>query len=382
MKKLTALALALMMAIGLVACGSPATTDEQTTGGFKIAVVTGTASQGEEEIQAAEMMKAKYPDIVVTATYPDNFTKETETTISTVANLCADPEVKALVFVQAIPGAAAAIAKVRETKPDILVIAGVPAEDPAVIAAQADIVYNGDEPGMGKTIAEQAAKMGAKTLIHYSFPRHMSYALISARHDLLKENCERLGIEFVDVTAPDPTGDSGVPGAQQFILEDVPKQVAKYGKDTAFFSTNCAMQEPLIKSVMEEGAIYPQQCCASPYHAYPGALGIEIPADKTGDLDYILSAIDEKVVAANMQGRMSTWPIALNMSQVIAGVEYAKRYLEGTITERASLEEMKKVFAEIGGEGVIMEKLTENGVTYDNFFMILSEYYTFGENNG
>lgn len=37
MKKLTALALALMMAIGLVACGSPATTDEQTTGGFKIA---------------------------------------------------------------------------------------------------------------------------------------------------------------------------------------------------------------------------------------------------------------------------------------------------------------------------------------------------------
>ena len=144
MKKLTALALALMMAIGLVACGSPATTDEQTTGqttgGFKIAVVTGTASQGEEEIQAAEMMKAKYPDIVVTATYPDNFTKETETTISTVANLCADPEVKALVFVQAIPGAAAAIAKVRETKPDILVIAGVPAEDPAVIAAQADIV--------------------------------------------------------------------------------------------------------------------------------------------------------------------------------------------------------------------------------------------------
>ena len=79
---------------------------------------------------------------------------------------------------------------------------------------------------------------------------------------------------------------------------------------------------------------------------------------------------------------MSTWPIALNMSQVIAGVEYAKRYLEGTITERASLEEMKKVFAEIGGEGVIMEKLTENGVTYDNFFMILSEYYTFGENNG
>ena len=40
------------------------------------------------------------------------------------------------------------------------------------------------------------------------------------------------------------------------------------------------MQEPLIKSTLQEGAIFPQQCCPSPYHAYPSALGIEIPEDK------------------------------------------------------------------------------------------------------
>ncbi|HCX78922.1 MAG TPA: hypothetical protein DG577_05900, partial [Firmicutes bacterium] len=50
----------------------------------------------------------------------------------------------------------------------------------------------------------------------------------------------------------------GVSGAQQFILEDVPRQIEQYGKDTAFFSTNCSMQEPLIRSVLEGGAIYPQ----------------------------------------------------------------------------------------------------------------------------
>ena len=90
-------------------------------------------------------------------------------------------------------------------------------------------------------------------------------------------------MKFVDATAPDPTGDAGVPGAQQFILEDVPRKIAEYGKDTNFFSTNCAMQEPLIKASLEGGAIYAQQCCPSPYHGYPGALGIEIPADKAGN---------------------------------------------------------------------------------------------------
>jgi hypothetical protein len=43
--------------------------------------------------------------------------------------LAANPDVKAIVFVQAVPGAAAAIDKVRETRPDMLFIAGVAAED-------------------------------------------------------------------------------------------------------------------------------------------------------------------------------------------------------------------------------------------------------------
>ena len=93
-------------------------------------------------------------------------------------------------------------------------------------------------------------------MIHYSFPRHMSYALIVARHENMKKYCAENGIELVDVTAPDPTGDAGITGAQQFILEDVPRQIEKYGKDTVFFTTNCGMQEPLIRSVFENGAIY------------------------------------------------------------------------------------------------------------------------------
>lgn len=89
-------------------------------------------------------MAATY-DNIVTATYPDNFSTETETTIANVVSLASDPEVKAIVFVQAVPGAAAAIDKVRETRPDMLFICGVVAEDPAVMASKADICFLADE---------------------------------------------------------------------------------------------------------------------------------------------------------------------------------------------------------------------------------------------
>ena len=347
---------------------------ETPAGDYKIGIMTGTVSQGEEEFRAAEQMKAKYGDKIITATYPDNFTTETETVISNTVALASDPAVKAIVFVQAVPGTSAAIDKVRETRPDMLFIAGVAAEDPRTIASKSDIVFLVDEISMGTTIPTQAQKQGAKTLIHYSFARHLSYATIAARHDLMKEKCAELGIEFVDVNAPDPTGDAGVAGAQQFIVEDVPRQVAKYGKDTAFFSTNCAMQEPLIRGVLKEGAILPQQCCPSPYHAYPGALGISTEGHE-GDVPYMLDQIAAKVKESGNEGRMSTWGVPVNMLMVEAGVEYAMAFAEGKtngrLDETVLLEKMNAVAP------CTITKFKDDAGEIPNFFMILSNFIDF-----
>ena len=253
MKRLIALLLALVMVFALAACGG--SSSESDSSNYKIGIITGTVSQGEEEYQAAQNLKAKYGDKVVTATYPDNFSTETEQTIATVTNMAADPDVKAIVFVQAVPGAAAAINKVKETRDDILFISGVAAEDPGVIAAASDIVMLVDEIAMGNTIIEQAAKQGAKTFVHISFERHLGYATIAARQALFKENCARMGLEYVEATAHDPTGDAGVTGAQAWVTENIKVYVDQYGKDTAFFSTNCSLQVPLIQQVAELGAI-------------------------------------------------------------------------------------------------------------------------------
>ncbi|MDD2447142.1 MAG: DUF3798 domain-containing protein [Tissierellia bacterium] len=391
-KRLLSLLLAIVMVFTLVACRStdtPASTPAETpatetpvaeeAGDYKIGIITGTVSQGEEEYQAAQNMVAEYGDMIVTATYPDNFQAETETTIANVVALASDPDVKAIVFVQAVPGAAAAIDKVRETRPEMLFIAGVAAEDPATIASKADIVMLVDEISMGSTIPQKAFDMGAETLIHYSFARHLSYATIAARRELMVEKCEELGIEFVDVTAPDPTGDAGVSGAQQFILEDVPRQIEQYGQNTAFFSTNCSMQEPLIRSIMEQGAIYPQQCCPSPYHGYPAALNIDVSGHE-GDVQFMLDSIGDKLIEAGQEDKMSTWGVPVNMLMVEAGVEYAIEYIEGNTDGTLDEKVLSSIVNDLaGGEGKAqLTKYNENGVQLDNFYMILCDFYDFG----
>ena len=238
MKKTIAMLLALVMVFALAACGAPAATEtpaateaapsvteavteavaEATNDNWKIAVLTGTVSQGEEEFRAAEKAVATWgADHIVTATYPDNFMSEMETTVSTLVGFASDPDVKAIVMCQAVPGAKAGFDKIREMgRDDILLIAGTPQEDPGVISAAADIVLYADEIAQGDTILETCANWGIDVLIHYSFPRHMAMELIVGRHELMKQNADALGIELVDVTAPDPTAEAGLSASQQF----------------------------------------------------------------------------------------------------------------------------------------------------------------------
>lgn len=382
MKKLLSIFLSALLIFTLVGCSTTKSSDPSKSNDkkkFKIAVLTGTVSQGEEEYRAAENMKNKYGDMLVLQTYPDNFMKEQETTISNALSMASDPDVKALIFVQAVPGASAAIDKIKETRPDMLFICGVPGEDPDMIASKADIVLQADELGMGTAIIEQAKKMGATKFVHYSFPRHMSYQMLALRRDIFKDTCNKLGMQFVDATAPDPTGDAGVPGAQQFILEDVPRKVKELGKDTAFFSTNCSMQEPLIKAILKEGAIFPQQCCPSPYHGYPGALGIQIPDDKKGNVDYVIDQITAKIAEKGGKGRFSTWPVPVNMMFVEGGVEYAKAYLEGSIKSKNDKQALSDILSKVSNKPMKINTLNDekSGKKLDNFYMILSDYIGF-----
>ena len=277
------------------------------TDGFKIGIMTGTVSQNEEEFRAGEQVTKKYGARVKHVTYPDNFMQEQETVIAQLTGLAADPAVKVIIVGQAIPGSVTAARKIREQRPDILIGFVEPHEDPPLVNEVADIAVQPDQEARGRTIIEEAAAMGAKTFIHYSFPRHMSQELLAERRDIMAKTAKEKGIDFQFVTAPDPMAEGGLPATQQFVLEDVPREVQKYGKATAFFSTNCGMQEPLIRSALNTGAYVPEQCCPSPTHGYPTALGVRVPPDKAGDIAYINSENRRIIAEHKMSGHFGTW---------------------------------------------------------------------------
>lgn len=335
-KRALAIVMALAMLLGMMTVASA----EET---FKIAIMHTDASQGEEPARAFEQLKAKYPDIIVGAAFP---TGEQEAMISTALSLVSDPEVKALLIFQEPVGSAAAVKTCREVRPDVLYLAGVVAEDPDVVDSVFDIIIDPAKLDLGDTIIRTASEMGAKTFVHYSFPRHMAMESLAQRREVMKAACEKYGVQFVDGTSPDPLSDAGVSGTQQFILEDIPKMVEKYGKDTAFFGTNTAMMDVMVRAVVASGAMLPSTCDPSPFQGFVSGLGIEIPEDKANNCPYAVEQIQAKLAELGMSGRLATWPLSSAQLYFYSIFEYAKAYCEGKITEKTDLVALNEIFKE------------------------------------
>ncbi|GAB1456056.1 hypothetical protein MASR2M48_13630 [Spirochaetota bacterium] len=161
---------------------------------YHIGIVTGTVSQSEDDLRGAEELIKRYGKVadggmIQHITYPDNFMDQQETTISQIVALADDPLMKAIVMNQAVPGAAEGFKRVREKRADILLFAGEPHEDPLVIEAAADLALNSDFISRGYTIIWAAKELGAKTFVHISFPRHMSYETLGLRRQIMEAAC-------------------------------------------------------------------------------------------------------------------------------------------------------------------------------------------------
>ena len=319
---LTALALAAVLA----GCSKPAgqttaraTTPSAAPGAFHIGIMCGTVSQGEEDYRACQQLATRYPGRVRLVTYPDNFSTELETVISQMVSLANDPAVKVIINAEAIPGSVAAARRIRELRPDILIAFVNPHEDPDVVSQVCDVAAQTDEETRGTTIIESAQQMGAKHFVHYSFPRHMAMLLMARRRDIMIRECAKRGMQFHFVTAPDPTGEAGLPGTQQFIFEDVPRELAKYGPQTAFFTTNGGMEEPLIKAVLNaKQGYFVEQPSPGPTSGYPAALGLQVPPDKAGDMEWI-AAENRRVIAAHgMSGHFGAWAKSFDITAIRA----------------------------------------------------------------
>ena len=356
-------------------------TEASGTGDFHIGIVTGSVSQSEDGRRGAEAFQAMYgEDMVKLAIYPDNFTEELETTIQTIVNLSDDPQMKAIIVNQSVPGTTEAFRKIKESRPDIICIAGEGHEDLPEIGSAADLVCNNDFVARGYLIIRTAHELGCDTFVHISFPRHMAYETMSRRVAVMKEACKEFGMEFVLETAPDPTSDVGVAGAQAYILEKVPEWVEKYGKNAAYFCTNDAHTEPLLKQLMEYGGYFIEADLPSPLMGYPGALGIDLTAE-AGDFDKILAKVESTIVEKGGADHFGTWAYSYGYTTSAGLAQHALNVLNGE-SELDDIDDIAKAYqvfspkAEWNGSNYTN---VETGVKLDNVFLVYQDTYIMGD---
>ncbi|MGI6433063.1 MAG: DUF3798 domain-containing protein [Sphaerochaetaceae bacterium] len=352
---------------------------------FHIGIVTGTVSQSEDDLRGAELIAKEYGIVkdggmVQLVNYPDNFMDEQETTITQIAGLADDPLMKAIIVNQSVPGTTEAFRRVKEKRPDIITIAGEPHEDPGVIQTAADLAVNNDFVARGYLIIKTAHDLGADTFVHISFPRHMSYETLSRRAAIMEEACKEFGMRFVRETAPDPLSDVGQAGAQQYILEKVPAWVQQYGKNTAYFCTNDAHTEPLLKQLFAYGGLFIEADLPSPLMGYPGALGLDLSA-QAGDSVAILKAVEDAVIAKGGSGRFGTWAFSYGIATSAGLAQHAINVVNGE-SELTKLSDIMKAYEKFtpGAQwnGSFYSD-TSTGVRARNHVLIYQDTYMMGK---
>ena len=350
---------------------------------YHIGIVTGTVSQGEDELRGAEKLIEDYGDassggMIAHVTYPDNIMLEMDTVISLIVGLADDPLMKAIVVNQSIHGTTEAFRRVKEKRPDILCFAAEAQADPGVISSTADLVTGVNDVYRGYLIPVAAKMMGATDFVHISFPRHMSYELLSRRRNIMEAVCKDIGVNFHFETAPDPVSDVGVAGAQQFILEKVPAWLDKYGPKTAFFNTNVAHVEPLIRQIVAYGGYYVESSVPSPLRGYPGALGLDLTAEK-GNFPAIMKKIEEVIIQKGASGRLGTWAYSCGYAESAGLVELARRIIDGeaemTIEDLVDAYEKYTPGSEWNGSYYVD---LSTGIEKTNYLLVYLDTYVFG----
>lgn len=374
-KKISVIALIIFLFTSVVGCGnntqqaSKDTAAKEQQASYKIGVVTPTLSASEDEFRGAEKVAKKYPGMIKHVVLPDNFAAEQETAISQIVSLGDDKDVKAIVICAGYSGILPAIQKIKEKRPDIKVITAPIWDDPNMMSKYIDLCLDTDWVERGVTIPTKAHKMGAKTFIHYSFPTHLAKEVISLRKDKMKETSEKLGMTFVEVVTPDPQTGNGPTAMLQFLQEDIPRQIAKYGKDTCIFGTNCPMQDVIIAKALELGFIMAEQCCPTPTQGFPAAMGLEIKPENAGNFDKINNMIKDKAAQTGETGRLSTWPVPVGVFFPEFSVEVAKGMIEGKI-EKPGIDQLKPIAKEVAGVEVSFNKMQPE---LDNYYLIIMD---------
>ena len=263
---------------------------------------------------------------------------------------------------------------------------------------RSDLIIRTDIQHLGEQYVVQAVSMGADTIVHYSFPRHMAVPAFAARRNAMRAAAEREGIGFIELETIDPV-QTVWPHASltMFVAQDLPRQVERLGVNTAFFGTDYNMQLPLITQTIATGAIFVlTDSFLTEYLAEVLGVVTEIPTGEYDDFgapilrrltqSELLLAIDESVSDEGMPGRISS-PAASDIGMwTMIGSMYAIEWLRGNVPRERGVIDIDTLqrlvnqhVAELGVDAyVVLNPFTHDGEIMEHYVLGFIGFHVFG----
>jgi len=310
-------------------------------------------------------------------------------------------DVKAAIIFDSISDSSYVVDSLHSLRDDIFVvfITYVNMDRADFIDVRADLIIQTDIQRLGEAYVKQAISMGADTLAEYSFPMDRSNPIHSLRRDAIKVTTEREEIRFIDLEAPTPGGGDpfGV-NMKPFLIQDIPRQVERLGKNTAFYGSSIVFLDIIMAQTVATGAIFVLTNYPTPFLTYPEVFEIEYrketdQEDEHGrliqrrlDITELLQALDDAVDASGMAGRVSCWAVPDLIMWLTIGFMYSVEWLSGNVPQERgvidieALERLAKVYtAQLGLDaGISLEALTHNGEMIGHYILGIIDYYVFG----
>ena|GEM_PF-3463248 len=342
---------------------------------------------------------AKYGrENTVIVTLPDYYYRDMEEKLASMINSIAkNPEIKVLIISPANPGTDYIVSILRELRDDIFIVytehttydeADYPLLRNTVpeAAAKANLILNFNHIEASNKYPVQAKKLGAKTLayfygdysdFYYDYNEYENYKkTVTSERNMLRAICRENNLKLVEVDGLEQVqcGSS----ANQYLSDTIPPLIDKYGKDIvfAFFE-----EWRLFGYCTSLGAIY-LSSFEDPL-TIAGWLGVDTTINHNEEeIADVVEDIKKALEEQGMLGRVASSPVSIPKMFTHAAADYGVKWMKGEVPQEGiDVEVLEQCMAEYifeysGTEiGVICTPLVENGVTYENYLLVIPDDY-------
>ncbi|MDR2460011.1 MAG: DUF3798 domain-containing protein [Deltaproteobacteria bacterium] len=267
----------------------------------KLGLVTGVSNIYDGHDLVIARMEATYgKDRVKVTRYEDFGADREESVINAILRLGNDPEIGAIVVSPAPIGTLAAFTELRKTRPELILMAAEPSDDPGPLCYVADLAINFDFVAQGYLVANAAHNLGARTLIHVTYEGEQMSLPSVRREAVMRQAAIDKGLVYVEVLVPSEPDGAKV---SKYVETHYPQWLKLYGQRTLFYGSTPLLAKSIASQVVENGGYYWQGPIPSSAADYSQALGVTLNAEAE-DREAELKVLYEAIKSRGLEGHL------------------------------------------------------------------------------